>query len=167
MSIIYRDPANWITRLRDQYAEIPGVTLAIYYAKKWKISVEENIEGNPFIGAELSSRLEAVQAIKITTPGCIAFNSIQMIATRAIELGLEDEIETYPVRIYAKEELVLKTSHLSMRHVEFPIEPQLAKIECDKLTLFQMEEEEPKAFELVKSWAVNDSMVTETIRYGS
>ena len=88
-----------------------------------------------------------------------------MVAKNAIFLGMVGQgSQPFPVRLYTPKSISMTTQHLSVGDIQILVEPAFGGfIYCKKLTLLKSEEKEPDAFEIIKSWVMNDDAEIETV----
>lgn len=155
-----RSHADVVTRLMEQYSG--GIMFA---GECLKAEAGGMIFNNGYMGSRNIVELKSLDSIIHQAPGCVAAAVVNMTAAKSIKLGAEGQgDQAFPVRIYASARLSMQARHLVVGDLDILVEPLNAILSCDKLTLIQSDEEEPRHFEMIKSWASNDDMEIEVIK---
>jgi hypothetical protein len=151
--------ADWIARLYSEYSEWGALFDVVCMERTGNYIVN-----NRFMGSYSVVYLTAFNSIIHEAPGCIGAPFVNMVAKRAISLGMAGyEVQPVPLRLYCPKAITIVTKYLSIGDVRLLEIPENGFISCQKLTLSKSKEGDSDDFELIKSWAINDDMEIEVI----
>lgn len=161
-----------IERLHRSYKRV-SLEWSHYAYGPVSIEGEETINNNGFWGsATVVTMISSKGIIRHQGPGCIAAPVVNLVATKLIALGLNDEEEMsrQPARIYAPMILTMTAQEIVIGNLTFLEKlPKKGVISCKRLTLIQEEPEPSELVDVIRGWILHPketkvNVVTEISR---
>ncbi len=141
-----------------------------FYENGLSVASPSHINIDSFFGSSSVLFLRANTDIHCEAPVCIAAPLVTLVAKKAIHLGEKGRgTHAQPGRLFASKQFCLVSPHIILGDFIFLGLPKAASIACKKLTLIRSKEEtksqaKEEAFEVVKSWVMDDATEIEVVK---